>query len=139
MGCHWSGGLDLAVFHEDPAVGGLGYFVAVGDDHQGELARVAQAVKQADDLFLTVAVEVTGRLVGPEKAWVVGERSSDRDSLALADGELRRPMKTPVGKANFLDQALGALGSLAWSPGPLEHGDLDVLERGQGGHQVKGL
>ena len=41
--------------------------MAVGDDHEGELARVAQAVKKLDDLVLALAVEVAGRLVGQEE------------------------------------------------------------------------
>ena len=58
--------LDLTVFHADLAVGGLGDFVAVGDDHEGELARVSQVVEEPDDLVLALAVEVAGRLVSQE-------------------------------------------------------------------------
>ena len=111
----------------------------MGDDHERELARVAQVVQEVNDLILALAVQVAGRLVSQQEGWVVGERASDRDPLALADGKLSGTMCATVGEADFLDQALGSFGSLGGSVGALEHRDLDVFERGQGGHQVKGL
>ena len=73
------------------------------------------------------------------RRWVVGERARDRDALALADGELRRAVELPVCEADLLDQALGTLRSLGRGARALEHRDLDVLERRQGGHQIKRL
>ena len=83
--------------------------MAVGDDHEGELAGVAQPVQQVNDLILALAVQVAGRLVGQEEGWVVGERASDRDPLALADGELSGTMCGAVREADFLDQASARL------------------------------
>ena len=43
------------------------------DDQERELALVAQAMQQVDDLVLALAIEVAGRLVGQEQVRVVGE------------------------------------------------------------------
>ena len=109
--------LDLAVFHADLAVGGLGDFVAVGDDHEGELARVAQAVKELDDLVLALAVEVAGRLVGQEEGWVVAERRAMATRWRWPTESCAGRMSAAVCQADFLDQVLGAAGALGAGPG----------------------
>ncbi len=88
--------LNLAVLHRNPAVGGLGDFVAMRHDHQRQPALGAEAMQQVNDLVLALAIEIAGRLVGQEQAWVVGQCPRDRDPLALADGELAGVMSPPM-------------------------------------------
>ena len=75
--------------------------MAVGHDHQGEPALVAQAMEQLDDLVLALAVEVAGRLVGQEQARVVGERPRDRDRAGAGRRRAGRDGDTAVGEARL--------------------------------------
>ena len=65
--------------------------------------------------------------------------SRDRDALALADRELAGAVAAAVRQPDFLDQPQGSLAALARRPRALEHGDLDVFERGERGHEIERL
>ena len=62
----------------------------VGDEHQPELAALAQAVEDPDDLRLDRHVERRGRLVGDQQGRFGGQRHCDQDALEHPTGELER-------------------------------------------------
>jgi hypothetical protein len=75
---------DLAVEHADDAVGFAADRDVVGDDQERQAALQVEAAHELDDLLGLLAVEVAGRLVGPDDRRIVDERARDRDTLALA-------------------------------------------------------
>ena len=61
-------------------------------------------MQQVDDLAAGLGVEVAGRLVGEDDQRPLGERPRDRDALALAARELRRPVGEPVAEPDPLER-----------------------------------
>jgi hypothetical protein len=76
------------------------------DDDQ-RLARLVQAVEQAQHLNRGCAVEVAGRFVGQDHERLVAQRPSDRHSLTLTTRECHRQEARPVGEANPVQQLGG--------------------------------
>ena len=90
---------DLAVDHADDAVGRAADADVVGDDQERQAALAVQPAHQLDDLLGVLAVEVAGRLVGPDDRRVVDERAGDRHALALAAGELVGQVRGALARA----------------------------------------
>jgi sphingomyelin phosphodiesterase acid-like 3 len=128
-----------AIAHPDLSVGGAGDLGGVGDQDQGEASGLLEAVEEGQDLALVLAVEVAGGLVGEDQGRLVGQGPGDGHPLPFSHGKAARPMGLAMGQAHLGEEAGGPLGSLGAGPGGLEHRDLDVLQRGQGGDQVEGL
>ena len=85
-------GLDqLAVMHDDDAVGHLrDHAHVVGDEDERHAEVALQVAHQAEDLRLHGDVEGGGRLVGDQHLRIAGERDGDHDALAHAARELVR-------------------------------------------------
>ena len=62
------------------------------------------AAHQRDDLGRVLAVEVAGRLVGPDDRRVVDERARDRHALPLTAGQLVRQVRGALGEADHLER-----------------------------------
>ena len=99
----------------------------------------AQLVEQVDDGGRGAAVEVAGRLVGQHDRGLVDHRPRDRDPLLLAARHPRREVAGALRDAEPLEQIVGARARLRRAH-PAERADhLDVLARGQRGHEVQRL
>src|SRR5690349_19288619 len=84
-----------------------------------------------------IAVEVPGGLVGEEERRRVAERAGDGDALLLPAGQLIGKVMRAVGEADACEEITSA-GRGATVAAELE-GNLDVLERGEGGDQLEAL
>ena len=81
-------------------------------------------------------VQVAGRFVADQKSRVRDNGAGNRHALLLAAGEFIGPVRTAIGQADQLQCDLGiALALRAVEPGQQQR-QLDVLLRGQGGHEV---
>ena len=106
------------------------------DEQEGQPALLVEVPHQVDDLGRALAVEVAGRLVGPDDRRVVDQRPRDRDALALAARELVREV---VGAAREVDEAERLerpLAGLSLRAARDQERQLDVLDGAQHGHQV---
>src|SRR5262249_30218216 len=63
---------------------------SVGDDDQGEVLLAVQIDEELGEVCRGDAVQCAGGFVGEEELRVVNERADDRNTLALAAGELAR-------------------------------------------------
>ena len=81
---------DLAVDHPDDPVGRSPTEMSWVTIRNVRPRSTVEPAHQRDDLGGALAVEVAGRLVGPDDRRVVDERARDRDALPLAAGELVR-------------------------------------------------
>ena len=82
------------------------------------------------------AVEVAGRLVGEHAVGRAGERARDRDALALAARELRRPVLQPRAEADLAEHVGGARARLGGGEAADAQRHRDVVERGELGQQM---
>ncbi len=80
----------------DPARGGAGDFLAVGDDYHGGDALRSNLFEDVDNNAGVAAVEVAGGLVGEEQLWAVDQCPGNGGALHLAAAELMRKMLTPL-------------------------------------------
>ena len=120
----------------DDAVGGRSDVIVVGDDHHGHLLAVAQPAHEIEHPCDRTRVEAAGRLVGEQEARVVGEGTRDRDPLALAARELRRPPVLATRQIHGREQFVRTRPLLLAGCVRSEHRDLHVVERVQVGKQV---
>src|SRR5262249_61472488 len=74
------------------------------------------------------AVEVPGRLVGKHDRRSPDQRASDRDALALAARELRRPRREPIAEADPGQRLRRALTPLERRDAGVEQAVGDALE-----------
>ena len=127
---------DLAVDHPHDPVGLAADADVVRDDQEGQVVLSVQLPHQGDDLVGVLAVEVAGRLVGPDDRGVVDERTGDRHALALAARELVGHVLGPVAQAHELERIERLAPRLLRRDAGDEQRQLDVLDRAQHGHQV---
>ena len=131
-------GDDPAVAHADDAVAGLGNLVVVGDEQDRLTARV-QASEELEHLVAALGVERAGRLVGEEQRRLVGERTGDREPLALPAGEHAGRFLRLVGEAEEVEEVAGArLRALARRARD-HRGERHVLEHAHALEQVEEL
>ena len=71
-----------SVFHVHDPMCGSGDGLVVGD-HQDRLAAGMSAREQLEDLLAAFGVQRTGRFVGEQHGWSIGEGSSDGEALSL--------------------------------------------------------
>ena len=129
---------DVAVHQDDHPVGPLGHRRVVGDDHQRG-PRLVHAVEEVEDLAAGGGVEVAGGLVGQEQARLHDRGAGQGHPLALAAGELVRPVVDAVREAHRRQRGLDPLPPLAARQAGEDHGQLHVLGRGQARHEVERL
>ena len=80
---------DLAVLHDDDAVGDLGHHAEVMRDEQhARTAPLLQLADQDEDLLLRGDVERRRRFVGNEQGGIEGQRRGDHHALTLSAGDL---------------------------------------------------
>jgi len=111
----------------------------VRDEHDGQFFVFVQLFEDFHDLGAGVGIEVAGRFVGEEDAWFVDERPGDGDALLLAAGHLGRDVVHAIVES---DSAQGGDGGVSAPPrghGGIDHGQLDVFQRGAAGEQVEVL
>src|SRR5208337_1737745 len=113
--------------------------MTVRDEHECQDPVLTEVSQKIDDLVLAAAVQVTGRFVGQEHAWLIRQRAGDRHALPLADGKLRGPVVTPMRETYISNQQLGPFGPRPAAPRCLEHWHLDVLDGRQGREEVERL
>src|SRR5213082_133039 len=97
---------EAAVAEPETAVGGRCRGLVVRDEEDRRPALGSDPRDEGEHLRRGLGVERTGRLVGEEKPRAVRERARDRDPLALATGERRRPARRPVREPDLLQQLL---------------------------------
>ncbi len=116
-----------AVVHKDYPVG-VSRNIFVVSDHDDGVAFAVETDEELHDLTGGDAVEVSGRLVGEQDRRLVHEGAGDGDPLALAAGELVRPVPGPVSQADELQHLPGAFEPpFGWNPG-VDQGKLHILE-----------
>ncbi len=137
--CHQSGLKHPAVLHTDDAFRRGSDYRTVCDDDQSQTLSLSQIFEELKDFILAAAVQVSGRFVGKQKAWFIGQGACDGDALPFADREMHGPVVPAMGQPDLLDQGLRTLDTLASAERGFEHGNLHVLQRAQCAQNVKGL
>ena len=129
---------DAAVAKEDDPVGPRGEMGVVGDDDRGDAA-LARIGDQLHHRLAVRRVERPRRLVGKEQTAFADHGPGDRDSLALAAGELIGIMPGPVGEPEPLERRhAGRVRPPRRKAVELE-GQRHVLERGEAGQEIEVL
>src|SRR5580692_10777036 len=78
----------MTVAERVDAIDELGRIEVVRDQQSGDLSLVADVAHEREYLLAAPGVEVTRRLVGEQQPWLVGQGTSDSDSLTLAHRQL---------------------------------------------------
>src|SRR3954468_6390434 len=123
---------DSAIEEADDTRGASSECGVMGDEHDRGAAVAVERLHQLENALTGGVVEISGRLVGEQDSWRVGERPRDRDPLLLSTRQLHREMVRAIAEADALDQIPCALHG-AVGPAQLE-GNLDVLERRESGN-----
>ncbi len=89
----------------------------------------ASSCNRRDHLAPGPRVEVAGRLVGEDDLRALGDRARDRDPLALAARQLRRPVGQPVPEPDTLERGPCGLPAIARRRARVQHAGRDVLDR----------
>ena len=129
---------DRAVFHRHAPPRARADRRVVRDDDQCHAARV-QGLEQVHDIVAGGAIEVARRLVGEDQRRLHDGGARDRHPLALAAGELVRPVPGAVGDAVVVQRLRDARGALLRRDAGQHHRQGDVLGGGQARHQVETL
>jgi hypothetical protein len=108
----------------------------VGDEHQRHAAPARQVEHQREHRVGAAAIEVAGRLVGEDAIGRAGERARDRDPLALAARELRRPVLEPRAEAELAERVGGARPRLDRGDAADAQRHGDVVERRELGQEM---
>ena len=128
---------DQPVAQEEDPPGDRGGRGVVGDHHRRLPVVLGRRAEELEDLVARGRVEVPGRLVREHDRRPRDERPRDRDPLLLAAGELGRPVASPIGDPEPLQQVLQER-LVGLHAGDRERQD-DVLLRGQHRQQVEEL
>jgi hypothetical protein len=123
---------DPPIPHTDDALGAIGNFLTVRHQNESHAFVAMQVLEEIEHLSRSVGIEVAGRLVGEQQHWIVSQRSRNSDTLPFANRKLRWSMMEAMAHAHELQQLLRFSAPLPCTQRPLEHGDLHILERGQG-------
>ena len=89
----------------DPARGGAGDFLAVGDDYHGGNALRSNLFEDVDDDAGVAAVEVASGLIGEEEFGPMDQCPGDRGPLQFAAAKLMREMLTPLSHADVFQRS----------------------------------
>jgi len=98
-----------------------------------------QRLEQPEHFQGGCGVEVAGRLVRKKESRFVGERSRNRDSLALTTGQFTGKMSAAVIKADSFEQLFGAPARASGRLSRKKGRQLDVLLRRELVHQLESL
>ena len=105
--------LDLSIAHHHDAVGQFEcLLLVVGNEHGGVSGLFVNFEQPAAELFANLGVERAERLVEQKQAWLDGEGARERDTLALAAGQLRRITLLQTLELNQLDELERSLADL---------------------------
>src|SRR4051794_7610925 len=128
---------DAAVRQEEHAIGVRRRLRVVRDHDDGLAEGVDAGTQEGQDLRARTTVEIAGRLVPEDDLRFAGQRPGARHALLLTSRQLVRLVAQAIGQPERVDHRV--------QPGLLDlpAGDVqrqgDVLQGGQGGHQVVGL
>ena len=110
----------------------------MGDEHQ-RLRAIPSIPKEAEHLAGRRRVEIPGRLVRENDVRPVGQGARQRDPLLLPAGQLRRSGSVLLGNAEIAQQLVRRPTSLPAPPADQQQGELDVLDRRKGRHEIEEL
>ena len=79
------------VEHSDDAIGACRHVGVVRHEQNRQAPGAAELLEEVEHAGAGLRVEAPGRLVGEQDRRIVCEGARDRDALALAPGQLRRP------------------------------------------------
>src|SRR5690348_13572635 len=100
--------VQFAVVNLYNSSGLTGDALIVGDDKQGD-ALFIEVFQEFHDFFAAGAIKVAGRLVSNDNAGLHSQSAGNGHALALAAGELIRPMLQPITQTHSLQALGGAL------------------------------
>src|SRR5690242_14103332 len=106
-------GDDAPVAHADDAVGARADVGGVRDQHERLTTGAVELGEEVHDVAGGLAIEVAGRLVGPDDGRVRHQRAGDGDALALAAGHLCRTVALAVAEADRRQHLTRPLARLA--------------------------
>ena len=129
---------DFAVADADDAVGVGGDVGLVSDQDDGVTSPV-QAREETHDFLAGLGVQVASGLVGEKDRRMVHQSASDGDALALSAGELVGLVHHAVGQIDLRQSFLRAMNPLFRGRAVIDHGQLDVVERGGAREKIEGL
>src|SRR5687767_463575 len=109
----------------------------VSDEDEGAAQGAVEAEDQLDDLLAGGGVEIAGGLVGEEHRWPARHRARDGHALLLAARQLYWIVLGALGEPDLAQERAGARERVRLARQLQRH--RDVLQRGEGGNEVKGL
>ena len=98
-----------------------------------------QLTEQLHDLRAAGAVQRAGGFIGQQQPGLSHNGAGNGHALALAAGELVRPMVNPVGKAHGFQRGAGTLAPLLLLHAAVQKRQRHIIQRRQLGQQVEGL
>jgi len=101
-------GLEAAVDEADPAVGGPGYLLAVGDEDDGGLFPPGQGGEEIDNGGAGGGVQIAGGFVGEDDGGAMDKGASYGGALELAAGKLVGTVVSTVGELNGVEELASA-------------------------------
>ena len=117
----------------------VGDFIGVRDDNERHTVRFLNTGEHLHNVCGIHAVEISGRLISQQDGRVIGQRSRNRDALALTGRKLVRVPVHALFEAHFAQQSFGPLHAAVAAMTYAKQRRLHIFNCAQGGQQVKRL
>lgn len=91
----------------NPAVGGFGDFLTVGDENDGGFFPAGEGGKEVDHSGARGGVEIPRGFIGKEDGGAVHEGAGEGGALELAAGELVGAVMGTVGQTHGIEEVAG--------------------------------
>src|SRR5688572_29077965 len=100
----------------------------VRGDQKGLFVTLGKCQHHVEELHAVDLIEVAGRLIGKDEAWLHHKGTGNSYALRLAAGKLRRLVLHTLGKADFCEEFFGSAGAGAITCAGDECRHHDILE-----------
>jgi hypothetical protein len=131
--------VDATVDESDPAIGGSGNFIAVGNENDGGFFFSGELGDEIDDQGAGGGVEIAGGFVGEKDRGLVDESTSEGGSLELSTRQLVRAMVGAVGELDGFKEIVGTVPSRGVHTSGEEEREENVFLDRKGGEEVEEL
>ena len=125
---------DEPVAESDDAIGMIGEFAVVRDQHERGLVLAVKVDEQLENVFAVFTIEVAGRFVGHQQRRPGDEGASEGNALLFAAGQLDGIVVSAIAEADAIQQfqSAFAVGAFAAEFGGQQH----VFFSSERGHEL---
>lgn len=130
---------ESTIFELEDTLSALGEGIAMGYEEESEIVVGEEGIEEIEDALGAFGIEIAGGFIAEEDFGIIGECAGDGDTLTFTDGEFLWEVVQSVAHPDEFEEAFGFEDSLADGEWAVEHGDLNIFDNVEGGHEVKGL